>query len=116
MSVSKYYGGTITVQGRNLITSLLAGETIEFTRILVGKGQMPEGVEPIDMTALVDPCAEGTSSMSYSMDDVRVKFNQFCKAIRDEHEAELAYLREKSGLSTKRNGKVGRPRKTERHS
>lgn len=58
-----YYGGTITVQGRDLITSLVAGETIEFTRILVGKGAMPEGVEPIDMTALVDPVAEGASTL-----------------------------------------------------
>ena len=26
-----YYGGTVTVAGRNLITSLMAGKTIEFT-------------------------------------------------------------------------------------
>ena len=31
-----YYGGTVTVAGRNLITSLMAGKTIEFTRIMVG--------------------------------------------------------------------------------
>ena len=48
-----YYGGTVTVAGRNLITSLMAGKTIEFTRIMVGSGAMPEGVEPIDMVALV---------------------------------------------------------------
>ena len=36
-----YYGGTITVKGRDLITSLIAGETIEFTRIVVGSGEMP---------------------------------------------------------------------------
>ena len=42
-----YYGGTVTVAGRNLITSLMAGKTIEFTRIMVGSGAMPEGVEPI---------------------------------------------------------------------
>ena len=34
-----YYGGTITVKGRDLITSLIAGETIEFTRIVVGSGE-----------------------------------------------------------------------------
>ena len=33
-----YYGGTVTVAGRNLITSLMAGKTIEFTRIMVGSG------------------------------------------------------------------------------
>lgn len=58
-----YYGGTVTVAGRNLITSLMAGKTIEFTRIMVGSGSMPEGVEPIDMTALVTPVAEGVSSV-----------------------------------------------------
>lgn len=58
-----YYGGTITVAGRNLITSLIAGETIEFTRIVVGSGAMPEGVEPIDMTDLVTPVADGTSTV-----------------------------------------------------
>ena len=58
-----YYGGTITVKGRDLITSLIAGETIEFTRIVVGSGEMPEGVEPIDMEALVNEVAEATSTV-----------------------------------------------------
>lgn len=58
-----YYGGTVTVAGRNLITTLMAGQTIEFTRIMVGSGSMPEGVEPIDMTDLVEPVAEGVSSV-----------------------------------------------------
>ena len=58
-----YYGGTVTVAGRDLITSLMAGETIEVTRIMVGKGEMPEGVEPIDMTDLVNPVAEGVSTV-----------------------------------------------------
>ncbi len=58
-----YYGGTVTVAGRNLITSLMAGKTIEFTRIMVGSGAMPEGVEPIDMVTLVTPVAEGVSSV-----------------------------------------------------
>ena len=60
---AKYYGGTVTVLGRELITSLMAGQTIEFTRIVVGSGEMPEGVEPIDMTDLVVPVAEGVSSV-----------------------------------------------------
>ena len=58
-----YYGGTVTVAGRNLITSLMAGKTIEFTRIMVGSGSMPDGFEPIDMTNLVSPIAEGVSSV-----------------------------------------------------
>ncbi|MFR5990241.1 MAG: hypothetical protein ACLUGP_07600 [Faecalibacterium prausnitzii] len=41
----------------------MAGKTIEFTRIMVGSGAMPEGVEPIDMVALVTPVAEGVSSV-----------------------------------------------------
>ena len=57
-----YYGGTITVAGRDLITKLIAGQTIELTRIIVGTGSMPEGVEPIDMTDLVTPIAEATST------------------------------------------------------
>lgn len=59
----KYYGGTVTVDGRNLITSLMAGETIEFTRIVVGSGSMPEGVEPIDMKELVTPVADAVSTI-----------------------------------------------------
>ena len=65
-----YYGGTVTVKGRNLITSLVAGETIELTRIMVGKGRMPEGVEPIDMEALVDEVAEATSTVPTVEDGV----------------------------------------------
>lgn len=58
-----YYGGTVTVAGRNLITSLMAGDTLEFTRVVVGSGSIPEGVEPIDMTALVAPVANGVSTV-----------------------------------------------------
>lgn len=58
-----YYGGTVTVKGRDLITSLIAGATIELTRIVVGSGKMPEGVEPIDMETLVNPIAEATSTV-----------------------------------------------------
>lgn len=58
-----YYGGTITAKGRNLIASLLVGETLEFTRVIVGSGAMPEGVEPIDMEALVKPVAEAVSTV-----------------------------------------------------
>lgn len=61
--VKKYYGGTVTVAGRNLITSLIAGETIEFTRIVVGSGKMPDDVEPIDMEDLIQPVAEATSNV-----------------------------------------------------
>ena len=58
-----YYGGTVTVKGRDLITSLIAGATIELTRIVVGSGKMSEGVEPIDMETLVNHIAEATSTV-----------------------------------------------------
>ena len=58
-----YYGGTVTVKGRDLITRLIAGETITLTRVMVGSGKMPEGVEPIDMEALVNPIAEATTTV-----------------------------------------------------
>lgn len=57
-----YYGGTVTVAGRDLITRLIAGDTIQFTKVVVGAGEMPEGVEPIDMKDLVQPVADGTST------------------------------------------------------
>jgi hypothetical protein len=59
----RYYGGSITVLGRNLVTSLIAGETLVFTRIVVGSGRMPDGVEPMDMTDLVNPIAEATATI-----------------------------------------------------
>ena len=58
-----YDGGTVTVKGRDLITRLIAGETITLTRVMVGSGKMPEGVEPIDMEALVNPIAEATTTV-----------------------------------------------------
>lgn len=57
-----YYGGTVTVAGRNLITSLIAGETIQFTKVQVGTGAVPEGTEILDMTALVEPKCLATST------------------------------------------------------
>ena len=65
----RYYGGSVTTAGRSLITSLIAGEHIEFTRIVVGSGQMPDGVEPIDMKDLVEPREEATSSVPIVEDE-----------------------------------------------
>lgn len=62
-ATAKYYGGTITTKGRDLITSLIAGGTIEFTRVMVGNGRMPEGIEPIDMEGLVSPVAAAVSTV-----------------------------------------------------
>ena len=65
-----YYGGTVTVKGRDLISHLLTGETIELTRIVVGSGEMPEGVEPIDMEDLVTPVALASSTVPTVKDGV----------------------------------------------
>ena len=62
---TKYYGGTVTVAGRDLITGLLVGQTLEFTRIVVGSGEMPDGVHPMDMTELVNPVAEAVSTVPF---------------------------------------------------
>ena len=58
-----YYGGTVTVKGRDLITRLIAGETITPTRVMVGSGTMTAGVEPIDMEALDNPKAQATTKV-----------------------------------------------------
>lgn len=60
---TKYYGGTVTVPGRDLVTSLLAGEQIEFTRIVVGSGELPAGVHPMDVKDLVNPVANASSTL-----------------------------------------------------
>lgn len=58
------YGGTITVAGRNLIASLIAGgHTLELTRIMVGDGALPDGKEPINMEDLVSPLYEAASTV-----------------------------------------------------
>lgn len=58
-----YYGGTITTAGRDLITKLMTGEVLEFTRVMVGSGKIPEGIEPSDIDELVSPFAEAVSTM-----------------------------------------------------
>lgn len=57
-----YYGGTVTVTGRNMLASLLKGGSIKLTRVVVGKGRLEEGVVPLDQTSLVEEVAQGTST------------------------------------------------------
>lgn len=64
------YGGTITVKGRNMIAGLLATEKLQLTKIVVGSGQMPVGKELIDMTELVHPEANATSTFPTYKDGV----------------------------------------------
>lgn len=57
------YGFTITTAGWNLLANLLAGETLELTRIMVGQGRVPEGINPADLDELVAPIAQATSTV-----------------------------------------------------
>lgn len=56
------YGFIIPTKGQELIASLLAGDTLTITRCMVGEGKPQEGVEPSELTDLVKPIAQATST------------------------------------------------------
>ena len=56
------YGFIIRAKGRELIASLLAGDTLTITRCMVGEGKPQEDVEPSALTDLVKPIAQATST------------------------------------------------------
>lgn len=56
------YGFIVPNAGRDLITSLLAGEQLILTRCMVGTGQVPTEVQPTTLTDLVQPIAQATST------------------------------------------------------
>ena len=56
------YGFVITVDGRNLLAKLIAGEQLKITRIMVGKGEFAEGQDPAYFTDLIQPVAQATST------------------------------------------------------
>lgn len=56
------YGFIIPAKGRELIASLLAGDTLTITRCMVGEGVPQEGVEASELTDLVKPIAQATST------------------------------------------------------
>ena len=56
------YGFTITSAGWTLLTKLLTGNQIELTRVMVGKGRVPDTVNPASLTDLVAPVALATST------------------------------------------------------
>ena len=56
------YGFIVPNAGRDLITSLLAGEQLILTRCMVGTGQVPVEVQPTTLTDLVQPIAQATST------------------------------------------------------
>lgn len=50
--MSTFTLNSITVKGLNVIAKLIAGSTLEFTRIAIGDGAMPSGKTPLTVTDL----------------------------------------------------------------
>lgn len=67
------YGFTITKQGWHLLAKLVTGATLKITRVVMGSGKVPEGVNPGEMTDLVQPVALATSTVPVA-DDRQVSF------------------------------------------
>lgn len=65
-----YYGGAVTNAGKNMFASLIAGETITLTKVMVGDGEMPAGVAPKEMTDLVNPMYLGSTNVPVVRDNV----------------------------------------------
>ncbi len=66
-------GFTITKQGWHLLAKLLAGDKLEISKIMVGSGKVPEGVNPGEITELVRPVALATSTVP-QVEDKQVSF------------------------------------------
>lgn len=56
------YGFIIPAKGMELLTGLLAGDTLTITRCMVGTGQVPAETQPTALTDLVQPIAQATST------------------------------------------------------
>lgn len=63
------YGFIIPAKGKELLTSLLAGETFAITRCMVGTGQVGSKAEAKLLTDLVQPIAQATSTKPLVRDD-----------------------------------------------
>ncbi len=55
-------GFTITKAGWGLLAKLLAGSKLEITKVMVGSGKILDGVNPCELTELVQPVALATST------------------------------------------------------
>lgn len=66
-------GFTITKQGWHLLAKLVAGATLEISKVMVGSGKVPEGVNPGELTDLVQPVALATSTLPV-VEDKQVSF------------------------------------------
>ena len=56
------YGFIIPAKGMELLTGLLAGDTLTITRCMVGTGQVPAETQPTALIDLVAPIAQATST------------------------------------------------------
>ena len=56
------YGFCVTDAGRYLIARLLTGETMHITKVMVGKGRIPDGVRMASVTDLYEVVAQATSN------------------------------------------------------
>lgn len=61
--MSNYYGFVVTDEGRELIAKLVAGQTLNISKVMVGSGYVPDDIKPAAMTALAEPVAAGTSTV-----------------------------------------------------
>ncbi|GHU95055.1 hypothetical protein FACS1894208_07210 [Clostridia bacterium] len=64
----------VTGAGLNLLANLQAGTTLNITRVVVGDGEIPDGVDPRTLLDLVDPIAQATSTLPIVTDN-RLNFD-----------------------------------------
>lgn len=58
--MSDFADNHLTDLGRDLIAGVLAGQTITFTKLVMGNGDMPSTQTPATMTAVISPKAEAS--------------------------------------------------------
>lgn len=66
--MSENYGFAVTVAGRALLASLLAGERLTITRVMVGDGNLGDA-SPFQLKDLIAPVAQATSTTPVHKDD-----------------------------------------------
>jgi len=63
-------GFVIPTLGFNRLTSLLAEETLEITRVMFGSGKLDDSIDPSTVTDLVQPVGVGTSTIPITKGNV----------------------------------------------
>jgi hypothetical protein len=64
----------VTGAGLNLLANLQAGTRLEITRVVVGAGEIPDGVDPRTLNNLITPIAQATSTVPIVTDN-RLNFD-----------------------------------------